>query len=58
MPTAIGSWQLRSGDAHCDPELARKEQEDEDKAEEKTPLIKSDNPHPADGEKTEKRGKA
>ena len=46
-PLGIGSWrwQLRSGDVHCDQELARREEEDEkeDEEEEKTLLIKSNN---------------
>ena len=43
MPTAIKSCQLRSGGAHCDGVLARREEEDEDAEEEeaeKTPLIR------------------
>ena len=52
MPTAIKSRQLRSGRAHCDRELSRREEdEDENEEEEETPLIKSDNPHLAAEEK-------
>ena len=55
MPTAIRSWRLRSGDAHCDQELARRGEDEEKKEEkkkenEKQPPIKSSNPHLAGGE--------
>ena len=43
MPTSIINWQLRSGDAHCDRELARRDQDEEEKdkekEKEKQPLI-------------------
>ena len=51
---------MRSGDAHCDRELAvavelvRREEEEkkmEKKEKEKQPLIESDNPHLASGKK-------
>ena len=52
MLTAIGSWRLRSSDAHYDRELARREEEKEkEEKEEKTPQIKSNNPHLAGVEK-------
>ena len=52
MPAAIKSCQLRSGGAHWDRELARKEEEEEEDDEaEKTLLIKSSNPHLAGGKK-------
>ena len=43
MPTAIRRCQVRPGGAHCDGEMARREEEDEDAEEEeaeKTPLIR------------------
>ena len=54
MPTAILHWPLRSGDAHCEREvalevrdahsereLARREAAEEEEKQEKTPLIKA-----------------
>ena len=62
MPTAIMSCQLGFGDAHCDRDLARREEvkEEEKKEEEnQTPLIKSDDPHltwQVGGKKTTEKG--
>ena len=55
MPSAIVNWQWRSGDAHCNHELARTEEDEKKKEEgeeEKQPLIKSNHPHLAGREKT------